>query len=112
MIANNLFSSLQKIRPLPFLIDSAMIVLYFHDIEKMYKYGANKDINKLEYFEKILLQSGICFTKTEKNALHYVHGECLDYTSKKRTMNELAAFCHTVDTISARIWYAHGQRNQ
>lgn len=40
----------------------------------------------------------------QRNALTYVEGEINDYSSQKRVMNELAAFCHKVDVWSARGW--------
>ena len=110
-IAHKLFFSLQEIRPLPFTIDSCIIVLYFHDIEKMYQYGANKVLNKKDYFEKELPKKGISFSEQEQNALFYIHGEGSHYSNKQRVMNELAAFCHVVDTISARIWFDCGDKS-
>ena len=62
-ISHNLFSSLQQIRPLPFSLDSAIIVLYFHDIEKMYKYTSGKIIDKEKYYNDALFKSGINFTQ-------------------------------------------------
>ncbi len=38
----------------------------------------------------------------QMNALTYVEGELKDYSSKRRVMNELAAFCHHIDNWSAR----------
>jgi hypothetical protein len=39
------------------------------------------------------------------NGLTYVEGEINDYSSKRRVMNELAAFYHQCDNWSARAWY-------
>jgi hypothetical protein len=107
-IAHNIFQSLQVIRPLQFSLDSAVIVLYFHDIEKMYKYASGVVIDKDKYYNLTLPAQGISFNDEETNALTYIHGEGAYYSSERRTMNSLAAFCHVVDTISSRIWFDHG----
>lgn len=109
-IAYTMYEALSKIRFLPFTIDSAFLVLYFHDIEKMYKYGVGKDIDKAQYHNNVLKKRGIAFSKEEQNALKYVHGELDDYSQTKRVMNELAGFCHAVDTISARVWHQDGYK--
>lgn len=103
-IAENMFTSLSKIRDLPFLLDSALIVLYFHDIEKIWKYSTGEIIDKEEWYNTTLPSRGIKFSADELNALKYIHGE-MDYSSKERKMNRLAAFCHAVDCLSARLWY-------
>ncbi len=104
-LVEKLYLMLNETCVLPFTKDSAMIVMYFHDIEKIFKYVLGQDINKATYYNNILAEEGIIFSDQEINALKYIHGEGEDYSSKKRTMNELAAFCHAVDTISARILY-------
>jgi len=86
--------------------DSAAIVLYFHDIEKIFKYSTGEVIDKENWFlERLPKAYGIKFTKEELNALKYVHGEGNDYC-KERVMNELAGICHAVDTLSARTYHA------
>jgi hypothetical protein len=106
-IANAMYDALSKIRPLPFRLSEAFIVLYFHDIEKIWKYTTKEVIDKNHYYQATLPEKyNITFSDTELNALKYIHGENQDYTNKKRVMNELAAFCHVVDTISARIWHS------
>ncbi len=109
-IAEGIYQCLSKIRPLPFTLDSAIIVLYFHDIEKMWKYSTSlpKDFNK-EYFlhETLRKKWGISFSDDEKNALEYVHGE-IDYCSEKK-MGRLASLCHAADNLSARLWFDEGQ---
>ncbi len=44
-------------------------------------------------------------TAAQMNALTYIEGEYKDYSSERRVMNELSAFCHMIDTWSARGWY-------
>ena len=105
-IADAMYSALSRIRPLPFKLAECFIVLYFHDIEKIWKYSTGEVINKKHYYTATLPEVyGIVFSKAEENALRYIHGENEDY-SKERVMNELAAFCHSVDTLSARMWHS------
>lgn len=58
-----------------------------------------------EFREKKLEEYGMTLTPAQMNGLTYVEGEIKDYSSTHRVMNELAAFCHKVDTWSARAWY-------
>jgi hypothetical protein len=105
IIARLLYKTMNDFRPLPFLLDSALIVLYFHDIEKITKYTTGAEFDKDHFYKEGIKKYQISFTDEELNALTYIHGENQHYSNQKRTMNELAAFCHCVDTISARIWF-------
>ena len=99
-IAEGIYSILYKIHPLPFQLSECFVVLYFHDIEKIWKYTTNAIIDKNHYYQTTLQENyGIVFSALEQNALKYIHGENEDYSGKKRVMTELAAFCHAVDTI-------------
>ena len=90
-------------RNVSFSLDSVIIVLYFHDVEKLWR---EKEIDKEEYYTKILPeQYEITFTTEELNALKYIHGEGNDYQKGKRVMNELAALCHACDVLSARCFH-------
>jgi hypothetical protein len=93
-----------------FNFDSVILVLYFHDIEKLFKYSSfNHNLDKDSYFREILPKvHGIKFSKEEMNALTYIHGEGEDYCAN-RVMNELAAFCHSCDIISARCYHSKKQ---
>ena len=108
IIARRLYKTMNDFRPLPFLLDSALIVLYFHDIEKITKYTTGLKFDKHQFYNEEIKKYQIWFTDEEINALTYIHGENEHYSNSKRTMNELAAFCHCVDTISARIWFNEG----
>lgn len=92
---------------LPFLLDSALFVLYFHDIEKLFKYQENpEEINKEEWYDEVLgAEWKIRIHDDERLALKYIHGEGDDYQKDHRVMNELGAFCHCVDVASARIFH-------
>lgn len=109
-IATHMYSSLGDYRSLPFSLESALIVLYFHDVEKIWKYTNQVDIDKESFYAETLKRDyNIEFDSEEINALEYVHGENEHYTNKGRVMNPLAAFCHTIDVISARIWFDGGK---
>lgn len=93
----------------PFSFESVIIVLYFHDIEKLWR---GKDIDKENYYKNILPESySIKLTDEELNALKYIHGEGDDYKKDMRVMNELAAFCHCCDVISARCFHDKNKIN-
>lgn len=92
---------------LPFLLDSAIFVLYFHDIEKMFKYQETPEVIDKEtwYDETLDEEFKVRVYEEEKVALKYIHGEGEDYRKDRRVMNELGAFCHCVDVASARIFH-------
>jgi hypothetical protein len=109
--------TLYKAYTFPFTFRSVFLVLYFHDIEKIFKYGngllgehrAEESrlaiTDKERYYTEFLpAQYEISFVEEELNALKYIHGEGDDYC-EERVMNELAGLCHACDTISARCFY-------
>lgn len=103
-IANRLYKSF----PFDFDLNSAYKVLYFHDIEKMWKYTVrlSSDFDKNKFYTSTLPKEyDIFFTDDELNALKYIHGEGEDYKKDNRVMNSLAAFCHCCDVLSARCFY-------
>lgn len=98
-------------RPIPFSLESALVVLYFHDIEKIFKYG-----NKPDRYPQRLIESkdawylgilpnkyGIVFDEQEYNALKYAHGEGSDHRKDQRVASPLAGFVHAIDYLSARV---------
>lgn len=117
-IAFALFPVMNSIRPLPFTLSDALLIVYLHDIEKPWKYelrdGELKHKEEMQtkeaaqaFREKMLAEYGIVLTADQQNALKYVEGEYTDYTNQRRVMNPLAAFCHMCDVASARIWFDH-----
>lgn len=68
----------------------------------------SKDSFRL-FREQKLQEYGLNLTPEQYNALTYVEGEGSDYTNKRRTMNELAAFCHMVDVWSALLYHNYPQ---
>jgi hypothetical protein len=112
-IAESMYEGLCKQRNLPFCLSSAIVVLYFHDVEKIWKYttGIPDWFDKYKYlFETLAEEYEINFTPEEVNALKYIHGESeADYNPDTRIMGPLAAFCHCADTLSARLWFDEGK---
>jgi hypothetical protein len=104
-------------RPLPFSKSDALLIFFLHDLEKPWRIEVMPDgsvrnrpgLDTKEAFKKFredkLKEYNISLTPAQFNGLTYVEGEIKDYSSLRRVMNELAAFCHKVDVMSARIWY-------
>lgn len=104
-------------RPLPFTESDALLVFFLHDLEKPWRILVNEQgeasnrpglATKEEFKafrEAKLAEYGLVLTPAQRNAFTYVEGEHNDYSSLRRVMNELAAFCHKVDVWSARGWY-------
>lgn len=99
-------------RPLPFKLEDALVVMFLHDIEKPFKgqckWPTKED--RREFRNTFIQQNQIALTDVQKNALEYVEGEH-DYSNTERKMNELAAFCHCCDILSARVWYSKGKEH-
>ncbi|XKT75198.1 MAG: hypothetical protein ACJKSS_00190 [Patescibacteria group bacterium UBA2103] len=117
-IAYQLYGHLCRFgRTVPFSVSDALLVLFIHDLEKPWKIQVNTDgsvslrdgLQTKEDFARFrdekLAEYGLSLNAVQANAFKYVEGEYKDYSSKHRVMNELAAFCHMVDTWSARGWY-------
>ncbi len=97
-------------RLVPFTLSDALLVLFLHDLEKGFLYNGEDraPISKAErkaMREDIMRQFDIELTESQANALCYVEGEGDDYDPERRMMNELAAFCHSCDVLSARLWH-------
>jgi hypothetical protein len=120
------YTALLNIRPLDFSKDSATIALFFHDIEKPFRYGPAGDArcdkwrkkfttpNEWEKAKWMILDEmreefNFSFTEDEINALTYTHGEGHDHRKDKRVSSPLAAHVHHCDNASARIWPNAGQ---
>ncbi|MDO8466959.1 MAG: hypothetical protein Q7S83_02350 [bacterium] len=114
-IAVNIYESLNAVRPLPFSLSDALLVLYLHDLEKPWKHvGKVKMENKAarhEFRLKKSAQYGIQLTAEHLNGIKYAEGEIDDYSPKKRFMGPLAAFAHMCDVCSARVWHDHPKEN-
>ena len=100
--------------PIPFSLESAIVVLYFHDIEKIFKYGNRYPQRFIEakdawYLGILPNKYGISFDEQEYNALKYAHGEGDDHRNDMRVASPLAGFVHSIDNLSARV--LHKVRN-
>ena len=110
-------------RPLPFTMSDALLVFFLHDLEKPWRIlvdargrASNREglATKAEFkqFREDKLEAyGLKLTPYQLNGFTYVEGELADYSSKRRVMNELAAFCHKVDNWCARGWYDYPKAN-
>lgn len=120
-IAKVLYKTYNALRPLPFSLSDALLIVFLHDIEKPWKYEVGPDgqlqhkqefqtkAAEYEFRDKKLAGYGIALTPDQANALRYIEGESNEYSGRKRVMNPLAAFCHLADVTSARIWFDHPQ---
>jgi len=119
-LACQLYRTLSGLRKLPFTLSEALEVMFLHDIEKPFKKSdllvykdehpitATKD-NRKKFRADIVQKFGIKLTSEQENALRYVEGvPDSEYTPGERTMGELAAFCHSCDILSARLWHDKG----
>jgi hypothetical protein len=96
-----------------FTLENAIVVLYLHDIEKIFKYGLwptrySERLKKSKdawYLGILPLKYGVWLDEKELNALQYIHGEGDEYRGDKRVMNRLAGFCHSIDVLSARVLF-------
>lgn len=108
-IAVRQYEALNRVRHLPFTLSDALIVFFMHDIEKPWKYGKNYSFsNKQERHDFRMWTAWrycIDLTEDQVNAIKYVEGELDDYSSTERVMGPLAAFCHSCDVLSARLWF-------
>jgi hypothetical protein len=118
-IAVVLYGSLSYLRHMPFALADALLVLFLHDLEKPWKYKTSKGdrvfikrslvskIAQRAFRERTFRNYGIKLTAAQKNALRYVEGEGDDHSTHTSLMGPLAAFCHMMDTCSARMWPKH-----
>ena len=117
-IACALFEPLNSRRKLPFTLSEVLFMLFFHDFDKVTRYGHKEELpqSQLDHHQllKITVNTiknryGYQFTTEELNVLSYVHGENKDYHPTERVMLPLTAFVHCCDIISARIWFDQGK---
>lgn len=104
-----LHGRLDELRPLPFALPDALLVLFVHDLEKPWRHQGGGEAlaakaDKAAFRLQMIGRYGIRLTDEQANALRYVEGEGADYSPRRRAMGPLAAFCHLCDTASARLW--------
>jgi hypothetical protein len=117
-IALVLYDRLSQLRPLPFSVSDALIVLFAHDLEKPWAYAQSEGVwQRKEAFRtktdahafrlKKLAEHGLELPAELERAIVFVEGEVTQYSNQERGMSPLAAFCHLCDVASARLWYNH-----
>lgn len=115
-IAESLYETLSKTeRPLPFTLIDAVLVIFFHDLEKPFKYVEPAvifldDLEKASFILHKMDEYRIECTDDQYNALKYIHGEGIDYHPTERIQGPLGAFVHCCDTFSARIFFDYPKK--
>lgn len=102
-----------------FTLSDALVVMFLHDIEKMFIYDFDAAGNvvslvhvtkseRKEFQRAIIDQYGFELTPTMENALLHVEGVRDEYyVPGERVDQPLAALCHAADNLSARGFYDH-----
>jgi hypothetical protein len=131
-IACQQYNWMSRARRMPFKLSDALQVLFLHDVEKPWKYATGHvdehvqdEVAARQHYrslptktkeertafrDAVIAHYKIALTEDQKNALKYVEGvRDTDYTPGARTMGELAAFCHSCDLLSARMWHDKGR---
>lgn len=108
-IGTNMFEMMNNFRTLDFSLSDAILILFLHDLEKPFRYvepkqEMNTEKEKKDFVQNFIDTYNIVLTENHKNALHYIHGEGMDYSRTENVQKPLAAFVHMCDTASARIW--------
>jgi hypothetical protein len=113
-IAVVLYDTLGQLRPLPFSLSDALVVLFVHDLEKPWAYeeagGAWRrrvgfKENAHDFRLAKLTEAGVTLPAELERAVFFVEGEGSHYNNRTRSMSPLAAFCHMCDVASARLWH-------
>lgn len=113
-IACQLYRTLSGLRRLEFTLADTLTVMFLHDIEKPFakELKAKNQYTKADrkqFRADMIAKYGIKLEESHENALRYVEGvPDSEYTPNFRIMNELAAFCHCCDILSARMWWDRG----
>lgn len=111
-----LHETLGRLRPLTFALSDALIVLFVHDLEKLWAYENVDGIwrrqpgmkeNAHAFRMDKLNENGITLSPELESAVLFVEGEGSQYDARTRGMSPLAAFCHMCDVASARLWHDH-----
>lgn len=125
-IAVRLYSAISETGRLgrsSFSLSEALVVLFMHDVEKPWKYVLSSDGKLVDnpqlaskdqrraFRDLKIAEYGLVLNSRQQNALLYVEGEFTDYSSERRAMWPLAAFCHSCDVLSARLWPEYPRSN-
>jgi hypothetical protein len=115
-VAVVLHEDLGQLRPLPFSLSDALVVLFVHDLEKPWAYEEldgewrrRASFSSKEYAHAFRIEkcteAGIAFPAELERAVFFAEGEVSQYSNRTRGMSPLAAFCHICDVASARLWH-------
>jgi hypothetical protein len=115
-VAVVLYGTLGQLRPLPFSLSDALVVLFVHDLEKPWVYeevggiwrrkeGGKQNAHTIRLGK--LAEVGLTLSEELERAVFFVEGEGSHYDNRTRGMSPLAAFCHMCDVASARLWHDH-----
>lgn len=95
-----------------FDVADATIVMFLHDLEKPWLYGEFPHLNLSEKWRRrqfrldMIKQYDIQLEEKHWAALDQVEGiRDADYDPNSRGFTPLGAFCHTLDLLSARVFY-------
>ncbi len=108
-LAEFLYEPIKNIGGVDFSLSDAILILFFHDLEKPFKYVEgkvfNNDAEKKEFILSQVKLFNIILNEKYLNALKYIHGEGEDYSPTVNVQWPLSAFVHVCDVTSARIWH-------
>jgi hypothetical protein len=115
-IAVVLYDTVGQLRPLPFSLSDALVVLFCHDLEKPWAYVEDAGVwRRQEAFRskedahafrlKKLAECGVELPPELERAVFFAEGEVHQYSNRVRAMSPLAAFAHLCDVASARLWH-------
>ena len=115
-IAVVLYEALAPLRPVPFSLSDALVVMFVHDLEKPWAYeqgpggrrrreGMKENAHAFRLAR--LAEAGLTLTEALGRPLLFVEGEGGKYSNSERGMPPLAPFCHMCDVASARLWHDH-----
>jgi hypothetical protein len=117
-LARELYRALSALRPLPFALSDALLVLFLHDLEKPWRErpgaasalvlnsGSLESPDERHAFRlRAIERYGLELTAEHVNGLEFVEGEAHRWSPEHRGMGPLAALCHCCDTLSARVWF-------
>src|ERR1043165_920889 len=104
-----LHEALGQLRPLPFSLADALVVLFVHDLEKPWAYEQvggvwrrreGRKENAHEFRMARLAEARITLSAELEHAVLFVEGEGSHYNNRTRGMSPLAAFCHLCDVAA------------
>ena len=92
----------------PIDLEDFVLVTFLHDLDKVFTYTEPCLIiqDKFEFILDTAAAYGVSLTYPQMNALRYAHGEGGAHNPEYRIINELGAFLHAADILSARVFHS------